>query len=95
MTELSSTHNQSTVDSAMSPQPWLEWTTGTRVMVRLTLPPGSTHLYTDVLGTIIATSKTTLTLHTRTGDVEVQIADIAIGKEIPPAPPRRRPRSVG
>lgn len=65
-----------------------------RVMVRTRLPEGASHLYTDLLGTITARSRSTLTIETRTGAVDVRLASIATGKTVPPAPPRRRPREV-
>ena len=61
-------------------------------MVRTRLPEGSSHLYTDVLGTITDRSDEALTIETRTGTVEVPLASVATGKIVPPAPPRRRPR---
>lgn len=72
--------------------PWESWEPGVRVMVRTRLPEGSSHLYTDVLGTITDRSDEALTIETRTGTVEVQLASVATGKIVPPAPPRRRPR---
>ena len=71
---------------------WLSWTPGTRVMIRRTLPQGSSHLFTDVLGTVVACTEDGIRLETRTGIVDVPGAEIATGKPIPPAPPRRRPR---
>ena len=73
-------------------RPWESWEPGVRVMVRTRLPEGSSHLYTDVLGTITDRSDKALTIETRTGTVEVQLASVATGKIVPPAPPRRRPR---
>lgn len=71
---------------------WDRWEPGVRVMVRTRLPEGSSHLFTDVLGTVTRRSSETLTLETRSGTVEVPVASIATGKVVPPAPPRRRPR---
>ena len=62
-------------------------------MIRRTLPPGSSHLFTDVLGTILECSPVGVRLETRAGIVDVPGTEIATGKPIPPAPPRRRPRS--
>lgn len=76
-------------------QPWRSWTPGTRVMVRRRLPEGSTHLYSDLLGVVVATDTTTLTLRTRAGTVEVPGAEIAVGKPVPPPPPRRARRGGG
>ena len=73
--------------------PWLAWTPGTRVMIRRTLPPGSSHLYTDLLGTIVSSTTDGVRIETRTGPVDVPGDEIATGKPIPPAPPRRRPRA--
>jgi hypothetical protein len=61
-------------------------------MVRTRLPAGSTHLYTDVLGTVTGRTADALTLETRAGTVEVPVGTIATGKVVPPAPARRRPR---
>lgn len=63
-------------------------------MVRTRLPEGSSHLYTDVLGTVTARSRTTLTVETRAGSVDVRLSSIVTGKTVPPAPPRRRPRDA-
>ena len=73
-------------------RPWESWEPGVRVMVRTRLTEGSSHLYTDVLGTITDRSDEALTIETRTGTVEVPLASVATGKIVPPAPPRRRPR---
>ncbi|MFC6419141.1 putative acetyltransferase [Sanguibacter inulinus] len=73
-------------------RPWESWEPGVRVIVRTRLPEGSSHLYTDVLGTITDRSDEALTIETRTGTVEVRLASVATGKIVPPAPPRRRPR---
>ena len=73
-------------------RPWESWEPGVRVMVRTRLPEASSHLYTDVLGTITDRSDEALTIETRTGTVEVQLDSVATGKIVPPAPPRRRPR---
>lgn len=74
--------------------PWETWEIGIRVMVRTRLPEGSSHLYTDLLGTVTARQAGVLTLETRAGAVEVPLASIATGKTVPPAPPRRRPREA-
>lgn len=81
-------------DAERAAAPWLAWTPGTRVMIRRTLPPGSSHLYTDLLGTIVECTPAGVRLETRTGVVDVPGVEIATGKPIPPPPPRRRPRSV-
>jgi hypothetical protein len=58
-------------------------------MIRRRLPAGATHLFSDVIGTILRTDVTGLTLETRSGPVEVAAAEIAVGKPVPPPPPRR------
>lgn len=68
---------------------WRSWAPGTRVMIRRRLPQGETHLFSDVIGTILRTDVTGLTLETRRGRVDVAAAEIAVGKPVPPAPPRR------
>ena len=82
----------SAAQSGTPGRPWESWEPGVRVMVRTRLPEGSSHLYTDVLGTITDRSDEALTIETRTGTVEVRLASVATGKIVPPAPPRRRPR---
>ncbi len=73
--------------------PWQDWPAGTRVMVRVRLPAGESHLYTDVLGVIIDTPGQDLLLRTRDGsEVHVDPASIVAGKPIGPPPPRRNPR---
>jgi len=72
------------------PRRWRAWPVGTRVMVRTRLPEGSSHLYTDVLGTVLRNDDDGLLLRTRHGDdVEVPGVSIVTGKPVPPAPPRR------
>jgi hypothetical protein len=72
-----------------SAPPWRSWETGTRVMIRRRLPVGATHLFSDVIGTIVRTDVTGVTLETRSGTVDVPAAEIALGKPVPPAPVRR------
>lgn len=67
---------------------WLDWPLGARVVVRRRLPEGG---YSDVLGELLASSPVSVTVRTRTGDVTVLAADIAVGKVVPPRPERRRP----
>jgi hypothetical protein len=69
-----------------------EWQVGQRVMVRVNLPDGDSHLYTDILGYVSAKTSEFITLDTRAGERVIPVADIAIGKLIPPPPARRRPR---
>lgn len=66
--------------------PWTAWPVGVRVVVRRRLPGG---MYSDVLGELLATSPAGVEVRTRRGDVTVPAADIAVGKTVPPAPPRR------
>lgn len=88
-------HPQDDVARAPQHQPvWRTWEPGVRVMVRTRLPEGSSHLYTDLLGTVTTRTDDTLTLETRSGTVEVAVESIATGKVVPPAPARRRPRDT-
>lgn len=73
-------------------EPWRDWPVGVRVVVRRRLPADSAQPYTDVLGELRAVDDDGVTVATRRGDVRVDAADIAIGKIVPPAPARRRPR---
>ena len=72
--------------------PWRAWAPGTRVMIRRRIDDPD-HPYTDVLGEVLTNDATGLTLRTRRGDVHVPAHAIAIGKPVPPAPARRRPRT--
>lgn len=69
---------------------WTAWPVGVRVVVRRRLPDGR---YSDVLGELLATDDDGVRVRTRTGDVTVTAAEIAVGKVVPPARPRkvRRP----
>jgi hypothetical protein len=67
---------------------WRGWTPGTRVMVRRRLPEGSSHLFTDLLGVVVANDDEGVTLETRAGTVHVPGAEIAVGKPVPPPPTR-------
>ncbi|QTE28818.1 putative acetyltransferase [Pengzhenrongella sicca] len=78
-----------TVGPTPAPEPWRAWPTGTRVVVRRRLSEGG---YSDVLGEVLASDGTGVRIETRRGPVHVPAADIALGKVIPPAPPRRAPR---
>ena len=59
---------------------------GVRVVVRRRLPDGK---YSDVLGDLLETGPDGVLVRTRSGDVRVRAAEIAIGKIVPPARPRR------
>ena len=67
----------------------MDWPVGARVVVRRRLAEGG---YSDVLGDLLARSTDGVRVLTRRGEVSVAAADIAVGKRVPPAPPRRRPR---
>lgn len=69
---------------------WTAWPVGVRVVVRRRLPEGK---YSDVLGDLLETGPGGVLVRTRTGDVRVSAAEIAIGKIVPPARPRR-PRTA-
>ncbi len=71
--------------------PTSDWKMGERVMARVSLPQGSSHLYTDLLGTIVELDAESITLHTRQGMRTIARSEIAIGKRIPPPPARRPP----
>lgn len=78
-------------DPAPAVEPWRHWVTGQRVMVRLRLPEGGSHLYTDVIGEIVVKDDTGITLRHRTGEeIRVHGADIAVGKLVPPPPARKK-----
>ncbi|VTR78072.1 putative acetyltransferase [Cellulomonas hominis] len=82
-----------TDDPGAPDAPWRAWHVGQRVVVRRRLPPGEPQPYTDVLGDLVAVDDAGVTVRTRrSGDVRVPGAEIAIGKLVPPAPERRRPR---
>lgn len=84
-----------TTDDAPGPgAPWRAWAPGQRVVVRRRLPAGEPQPYTDVLGDLVAVDDAGVTVRTRrSGDVRVPGAEIALGKVVPPAPARRRPRA--
>ncbi|WP_282946833.1 hypothetical protein [Cellulomonas endometrii] len=82
-----------TDDPGTPDAPWRAWRVGQRVVVRRRLPAGEPQPYTDVLGDLVAVDDAGVTVRTRrSGDVRVPRAEIAIGKLVPPAPERRRPR---
>ncbi len=66
---------------------WTAWPLGVRVVVRRRLPDGR---YSDVLGDLLSTDDDGVRVLTRGGEVHVPAAEIAIGKVVPPARPRRR-----
>lgn len=66
---------------------WTEWPIGVRVVVRRRLPEGG---YSDVLGELLAADDDGVRVLTRQGEVRVDAAEIAVGKVVPPARPRRR-----
>jgi hypothetical protein len=66
---------------------WTTWPVGVRVVVRRRLADGR---YGDVLGELLATDDDGVRVLTRSGEVHVTAAEIAIGKIVPPARPRRR-----
>lgn len=51
--------------------------------------------FTDVLGELRAVDAESCTVGTRHGDVVVSLSAVAAAKQVPPAPPRRRPRAGG
>lgn len=77
---------------APGPPPWLSWPIGARVVVRRRLAEGG---FSDVLGAVLTCDDDGVRIDTRQGPVHVPAADIAVGKLIPPAPPRRGPRRPG
>ena len=80
-----------TPDDDVSPdEPWTQWPVGSRVVVRRRLAEGG---YSDVLGDLLANTDEGVRVLTRRGEVSVPAAEIAIGKLVPPAPPRRNPRT--
>lgn len=66
---------------------WTAWPVGVRVVVRRRLADGR---YSDVLGELLATDDDGVRVLTRGGEVYVTAAEIAIGKIVPAARPRRR-----
>ncbi|POM25018.1 hypothetical protein BTM25_36590 [Actinomadura rubteroloni] len=64
---------------------------GQRVSLRRRLPTGE---YSDVVGVLESWSGGTLHVRRRTGELaEVDAAAMVAAKVVPPAPPRRRPRT--
>lgn len=65
---------------------------GVRVVVRRRLVGGG---YSDVLGELLRTDRDGVRVRSRQGEVEVGAGEIAVGKVVPPARPRRRPELPG
>ncbi|MGM9472184.1 putative acetyltransferase [Pseudarthrobacter sp. YS3] len=61
---------------------------GTRVVVRYRIEGG----LTDALGLLVGTADGGCTVRTRQADVVIPLELVVAAKEVPPAPPRRRPR---
>lgn len=61
----------------------------TRVVVRYRIEGG----LTDALGLLVGTADGECTVRTRQADVVIPLGLVVAAKEVPPAPPRRRPRS--
>ncbi|MGY2745613.1 putative acetyltransferase [Arthrobacter sp. UYCu723] len=64
---------------------------GTRVVVRYRIEGG----LTDALGELVGQADGECTVRTRHADVVIQLALVVAAKEVPPAPPRRAPRTPG
>ena len=65
---------------------WLDWQVGERVVVRYRIEDGG---FSDALGELVRVDQAGVEVATRRGVVTVRAADIALGKRVPPAPPRR------
>lgn len=65
---------------------------GGRVVVRHLIEDGERA--TDALGQLLARDEDTLTVRTRRGDVVVPRALVVAARPVPPAPPRRSPRTT-
>jgi hypothetical protein len=61
----------------------------TRVVVRYRIEGG----LTDALGLLVGAADGECTVRTRQADVVIPLELVVAAKEVPPAPPRRRPRS--
>jgi GNAT superfamily N-acetyltransferase len=61
---------------------------GQRVVVRRRLPDGSA---TDVVGPLIAVDEVSLTVAASAGNVMIPLADVVVGKVVPPRPARPAP----
>lgn len=60
---------------------------GTRVVVRSYIEGGERA--TDTLGVLARLTDSVATVETRSGPVQIKLADIILSKPVPPAPPRR------
>ncbi|UJH69862.1 hypothetical protein [Ornithinimicrobium sp. INDO-MA30-4] len=63
---------------------------GTRVVVRSYIEGGQRA--TDTLGHLVALTEEWVTVETKTGPVDLLLADVILSKPVPPAPERRAPR---
>jgi hypothetical protein len=74
-----------------SPRQFLEGASlGTRVVVRYRISDG----LTDALGDLVGITQADCTIRTRRTDVVIPLAQVVAAKQVPPAPPRRAPRTV-
>ncbi|PWD52087.1 hypothetical protein C8046_16975 [Serinibacter arcticus] len=64
---------------------------GTRVVVRYRIQDAD-HSLTDAIGEVLDVGPDAVVIATRRGDVRIPTADVALVKQVPPAPPRRAPR---
>ncbi|WP_258064313.1 hypothetical protein [Arthrobacter sp. ZGTC131] len=64
-------------------------TPGTRVVVRYRIDGG----FTDALGDLLECGAGECTVRTRSADVVIALELVVAAKQVPPAPPRRRPRT--
>ncbi|TDE93890.1 hypothetical protein EXU48_10450 [Occultella glacieicola] len=72
--------------SGTLPPFWHGWQVGERVVVRYRLEAGGV---SDALGELVRVDESGVEVATRHGLVAVEAGDIALGKRVPPAPPRR------
>ena len=63
---------------------------GTRVVVRYRIEGGMT----DALGVLVACTDAVCTVRTRQADVVIPLFLVVAAKQVPPAPPRRAPRTA-
>lgn len=62
---------------------------GTRVVVRYRIEGGTT----DAVGELVARTDGDCTVRTRRADVVISLPLVVAAKQVPPAPPRRAPRT--